>query len=409
MPEPPFPAQHQLILPLLAVLDEAGGAASPAAAAQALADKIALPAEHRERRATEGTAAGVNAWRRHVRWVRQKAVLQGLVANGDDHTWAVTDTGKNALQTARPGVVVTVYETEHGVALWAECESAVRYVEDGLVNLILTSPPYPLLRQKAYGNLGAEDYLEWLLACAASWQPKLADDGSLVLNLGDVWQPGQPTVAPYQEAVVLGLIQRGYVLAQRFAWENPAKMPAPAEWVTVRRVRVTPSLEQVYWFAKQPHPKADNRRVLRRYSESMRQRLAAGGDAAQRRPSGHDRREGAFGADHGGSIPHNLITAANTSSNDRYLRACRAAGLPVHPARFPAALPDFFVRFLTNEGDVVWDPFGGSGTTAEVCERLHRHWIVTEQSLAYLRGGAVRVADAPGFRPYVDGPAGGRA
>jgi site-specific DNA-methyltransferase (cytosine-N4-specific) len=181
-------------------------------------------------------------------------------------------------------------------------------------------------------------------------------------------------------------------------------MPAPAEWVTVRRVRLTPSVEQIYWLSKHPHPKADNRRVLRAYSAAMRRTLAAGGEARQRRPSGHDRVDGAFGHDRGGSIAHTLLTLPNTASNSPYLRACRARGLPIHPARFPDGLPEFFIRLLTDEGDVVWDPCGGSGVTAEVCERLGRHWITSERSLTYVEGSATRFDEHLGFTRHLAVP-----
>ena len=398
-----FPPQTQLILPLLEVLHEAGGQSTPQDAAEALADKVGIPQDARAARATTGRAAGAPLWYRHVRWVRQRAVFRDLIAKTATPVWELTDRGERALETCRPGIVITVYETEHGAALWAECEAAACYLEEGIVNLILTSPPYPLLRKKDYGNLPVSEWLDWLLRCAETWKRPLAEDGSVVINLGDVWEPGQPAVAPYQEEFVTRMVRElGYVLAQRFAWENPAKMPSPAEWVTVRRVRVTPSLEQLYWFSKTPNPKADNRHVLRPYSASMRRVLASGGEPAQNRPSGHARRDGAFSVDHGGSIPHNLIVVPNTASNDAYTRACKEAGLPVHPARFPASLPEFFIRFLTTEDDIVWDPFGGSGTTAEVCERLGRHWVLTEKRLAYLRGAAFRVQTALGFTPHLD-------
>jgi DNA modification methylase len=285
---------------------------------------------------------------------------------------------------------------EHGTALWAAAEDAVGYVEDGSVQLIVTSPPYPLLRQKAYGNASAQDYLDWFVKLAASWPQKLTPDGSIVLNLGDVWEAGQPTVSVYQERLLLRLIDDlGWQLCQRFAWQNPSKLPAPAEWVTIRRVRVKPSLEQVFWLTpanRQPY--ADNRMVLTPYSARMQARLAEGGERAAKRPSGYEFAEHAFAHDNGGAIPGSLITAPNTVSNDRYLQRCREEGLPAHPARFPAALPEFFIKFLTRPGDIVADWFGGSSTTGEVAERLGRRWITCDRVLAYVLGSRHRFPQA---------------
>lgn len=99
---------------------------------------------------------------------------------------------------------------------------------------------------------------------------------------------------------------------------------------------------------------------------------------------------GAFGRDNGGAIPGNLLQAANTESNSDYIRACKENGLPVHPARFPAALPEFFIKLLTQIDDHVFDPFGGSLTTAAVAERLQRRWTSSDCVLDYLEGGRHR-------------------
>ena len=77
---------------------------------------------------------------------------------------------------------------------------------------------------------------------------------------------------------------------------------------------------------------------------------------------------GAFGNDNGGAIPDNLIVAANTESNSDDIRGVKAAGLPVHPSRFPADLPETFIQFLSQAKDLVFEPFDGSLTTAAVAE-----------------------------------------
>ncbi len=171
-------------------------------------------------------------------------------------------------------------------------------------------------------------------------------------------------------------------------------MPSPAEWVTVRRVRCKSSVEQILWLSPTAHPYADNKSILVPYSEAMKKRLAAGGETSASRPSGYQIAAGAFGTDNGGAIPGNLITAANTESSSAYIAGCKAAGLPVHPARFPAALPEHFIKFLTKEQDLVFDPFGGSLTTAAAAERLNRRWIASEAVLDYLEGARLRFPDA---------------
>ncbi len=180
----------------------------------------------------------------------------------------------------------------------------------------------------------------------------------------------------------------GFHLAQDLFWHNPAKLPAPAEWVTVRRQRVKDSVEYLWWFSKTPFPKANNRKVLTEYSADMK-RLLRRGYKPKQRPSGHII-TAKFGNDHGGAIPSNLIERGNNESNSDYIRACAAAGYKVHPARFPRALPEFFIKFLTDENDVIVDPFAGSNMTGAVAEDLHRRWIAAEIREGYLLASRVR-------------------
>lgn len=384
--------QNQLVLPLIESIEEAGGQARIGSVYDAVAEKIGLPADERSARIEIGGQT-YNSFERSVRWAQQRAKRTGLLRPADDRDWILTEKGKASLRYAKPGLIMTVFVTEYGEALFGSCEEAVGLLDDGSVNLIFTSPPYPLLRKKEYGNEDESKYVDWFLRLADQWPRKLASDGSVVLNLGDAWRKGEPTLSLYQERLLIRLEDRlGLKLCQRFAWNNPSKMPAPAEWVTIRRVRVKPSLENVFWLSPNAAPYADNRQVLTPYSKSMQDVLKRGGQEAASRPAGYVMEEGAFGVDNGGAIPGNLIQAANTESNSNYIRACKAQGLPVHPARFPSALPEFFIKMLTRRDDHVFDPFGGSLTTAAVAERLKRRWTSSDCVLEYLMGGQNRFA-----------------
>lgn len=382
--------QSQLVLPLLEAMGEAGGRASASDVYDDVATRIGLDAGFRSARAAAG-GQSFNAFERDVRWAQQRAKLQGLMRPIGEGDWIITGKGERSLRTSRPGLVVTVFVTPSGQALYGSCEDAIGMLEDGSVNLIFTSPPYPLLHKKTYGNVDERTYVDWFLRIAEQWPRKLARDGSVAINLADVWRKGEPTISLYQERLLVRLEDElGLKLCQRFAWQNPSKMPVPAEWVTVRRVRVKPSLEQVYWLSASDQPYADNRQVLTPYSDRMAERIAGGGERAAKRPGGYAMRDGSFSADNGGAIPGNLITAPNTESNSAYIRQCKAAGLPVHPARFPAALPEFFVKLLTRTGDHVLDPFAGSLTTAAVAERLGRRWTACDTAYDYLAGAMAR-------------------
>ncbi len=291
------------------------------------------------------------------------------------------------------------YTTCYGATYVGDSIELMRALPDSCVNLIVTSPPFALQRKKQYGNVDASEYVEWFIGFAREFYRILADDGSFVLDLGGSWIKGEPTRSLYQFELVIELCKhlfpddpaRHFYLAEEFFWYNPARLPSPAEWVNVRRVRVKDAVNTVWWLSKTPNPKANNRNVLQPYSESMRS-LLKNGYRAKLRPSGHDISTN-FSKDNGGAIPANLLQIANTESNSYYQQMCRKTGIPVHPARFPAKLPEFFIKFLTDAEDVVLDPFAGSNVTGEVCERLERQWLSMELSEEYLRGSRFRFAN----------------
>ena len=107
------------------------------------------------------------------------------------------------------------------------------------------------------------------------------------------------------------------------------------------------------------------------------------------RPSGHDIGRG-FAKDNGGAVPSNLLQIPNTESNGLYLDGCKVVGEKQHPARFPAKLPEFFIRMLTDPGDVVLDIFSGSNTTGQVAEVEGRKWLSFELSRDYVATSAFR-------------------
>jgi site-specific DNA-methyltransferase (cytosine-N4-specific) len=294
---------------------------------------------------------------------------------------------------AHPGLLLTddvpVYSTPLGGAYEGDARRLLAALPSNSIDLVVTSPPYALEFQKEYGNAKKADYVAWLRPFAEQIHRVLSPTGSLVLNMGGSYNPGSPTRSLYHYKVVLMLVeQAGFHLAHECFWHNPAKRPSPAEWVNVRRQRIKDAVEYVWWFGKTEWPKADNRSVLVEYSKDMR-RLIERGYRAKVRPSGHVITP-KFQRDHGGSIPSNLIERGNNESNSAYMRACAAAGVKPHPARYPASLPDFFIRFLTDTNDLVLDPFAGSNTTGAVAEGLQRRWLSFELNGAYVAASRFR-------------------
>jgi DNA modification methylase len=267
-------------------------------------------------------------------------------------------------------------------------------------SLVVTSPPYALHFKKEYGNAEKHQYVDWFLPFAREIARVLTEDGSFVLNIGGSYNKGAPTRSIYHFKLLIALVEEiGLHLAQELFWYNPAKMPAPAEWVTVRRIRVKDSVEYVWWMSKTEWPKASNLNVLKPYSKDML-RLNARKVRETVRPSGHVISAGFDKIDAGGSIPSNMVSYeqtpedvlkfGNNSANDQYTIRCKEAGIKIHPARFPAALPEFFINLLTNPSDLVVDPFAGSNTTGAVAERLKRRWIAMELNEDYLEASKFR-------------------
>lgn len=296
------------------------------------------------------------------------------------------------------------YQTDFGAAYIGDSLEMMKNIPDGSINAVITSPPYALHFKKAYGNASKEDYVAWFLPFAKEILRILTEDGSFVLNIGGSYNKGTPTRSIYHFKLMVALVEEvNFHLAQECFWYNPAKMPVPAEWVTVRRIRIKDSVEYVWWFSKTPHPKASNRNVLKEYSPDMI-RLNKRGVRETVRPSGHNINSSFDKIDAGGAIPANVVEEqfwqeeypqdmlkfGNNAANDPYTKQCKAAGIKIHPARFPAALPEFFIKLLTDEFDVVLDPFAGSNTMGMVAEKLSRRWIALELSEDYLDASKFR-------------------
>lgn len=265
---------------------------------------------------------------------------------------------------------------------------------EGKVNLIFTSPPFPLNRKKRYGNETGDSYIRWLCAFGPLFKKMLTPDGSIVIEMGNSWEPGAPVMSTLALRALLEFQSKNSLhLCQEFIWQNPAKLPSPAQWVNVERIRVKDSFTKLWWMSSNLKPKANNQRVLQEYSKAMKDLLRKGSYNAGKRPSEHDIGETSFLRNNGGAIPSNVLMYPNTLSSDAYQTFCRAKKLQLHPARMPIDLAKFFIKFLTEPGDIVLDPFGGSNTTGAAAEALERFWISIEDMEDYINGSRGRFGD----------------
>jgi site-specific DNA-methyltransferase (cytosine-N4-specific) len=284
------------------------------------------------------------------------------------------------------------YMTEFGGAYCGDAQHLLACLADESVDLVFTSPPFALQRQKEYGNEAQHAYVQWLIPFCRDVHRILKPSGSFVLDLGGAYMKGRPVRSLHNYRILLHLCDElDFRLAEEFFWYNPAKLPSPIEWVNKRKIRAKDAVNTLWWLSKTDMPKANVSNVLVPYSQRMRRLLqdAAKHYTPKKRPSGHDIGEG-FATENDGAIPSNMLEIPNTDSNSLYLRLCRLANIKGHPARFPEQLPAFFIDFLTDPGDLVLDFFAGSNTTGTVAEQKERRWVAFEIKPEYVASSVFR-------------------
>jgi len=275
----------------------------------------------------------------------------------------------------------------------------------GKVSLIFTSPPFPLVTKKRYGNETGPAYLKWLTALAPKLSELLASDGSIVIEIGNAWVEGSPLMSTLPLETLLAFKNAAKLhLCQTVICHNPARLPSPAAWVTVKRIRLKDSYTHVWWMSRSEFPKADNLNVLTPYSKQMKKLLKTRHYNAGKRPSGHVISDTGFLTDHGGAIapnvidftekeaklPSSLLKFSGTRWDAKYQQYCKNIDVASHPARMQVELAAFFIKFLTTRNDLVLDPFAGSNTTGAIAEQLGRNWISVEAKSEYVEGSKGR-------------------
>lgn len=392
--------QSALRLPLISTLDMMGGRARPGDVYAAIAARLGLDddALAATRRSSDGRAHKLFA--QQVRWARQTAVVDGLVSKDVRGVWDLTQAGRRfaRLTKVKPGYVVMLYRRDDGIALCAHAEDAASVIGKGSLDLILTSPPYPVV-QRAYGRFDVGEWLTWMRDLVGLWKELLTPQGTLAVNLMDVHASGSPNLDPYVERFTLSCLDdHGLKLAGRMPWASPTKL-GHIEWTAKRKVRPRNVLEHVLLFSPSDHPNWDATRLPRRPAPARSaSKLASDARRAGKimgtsvRPSGLDINLQAFAA--GERLSDNLISAGGASGADAYSRRCRAAGIAPHPARFPIEVPKRVILLTTDVGETVYDPMAGSNTTGMVASMLNRRWISSEPVLDYARSSELRFSSS---------------
>ncbi|MBB5295450.1 site-specific DNA-methyltransferase [Deinococcus metallilatus] len=269
------------------------------------------------------------------------------------------------------------YLTARGEAYLGDALDLLGRLEDDSVNLILASPPLP--RPKDYGHKPEEEFVAELSKFARLAQRKLRRDGSLVLHLSSAYRRGVPARSLHSFRALLHLCDDlGFYLAQDFYWHNPRRPLWQPEWVNKRKLRVRDGVDTVWWLGKTEWPKANVANVLVEHPTQ-----AALFDLDWRETDWLD-------MDGEGLIPPNLIRTAVEDPGGPYLEGRRALRLQGDPSRLPAALSEFFIRFLTEPGDEVVNVFDGSNAAGLIAEREERRWLSFEANPEHLAASAFR-------------------
>lgn len=346
-----------------------------------------------------------NLMARKVRWHQQTMKHAGILERLPDARgiWRLTTQTSKGLHEINNGVSVVGFSTDLGIAILGSCDTVFAAI-DAPITLTVTSPPYPLARSRDYGNVPETAYIDWILKTLEPVVKNLVQGGSICLNLSnDIFERGLPSRSMYLERLLLALHDKlGLKLMDRLVWENKSKPPGPVIWASMKRVQLNVGWEPIYWLTNDPlSVKSNNRRVLIEHTERHMRFIEQGGVLKHTVSSdgAHTKRVGSYSQATPGRIPKNVLSFAGTCGDQRqYRKHAREAGFPVHGATMPIKLASFLIELLSEPGDLVADPFGGSLTTAAAAERLGRRWLTTEKIAEYLIGGSVRFKDADGFQ-----------
>lgn len=371
----------------------------------AVAERAGLDREQMRVRSPIGRTAKLHSLtERAIRWHTQTLKHMGVIKRVESErgVWELVERTRQGLHVPAIPVKLVAFSTDLGVAIWGDNMDVLARLDEP-VHLVLTSPPYPLAKPRSYGNPPIQQYVEFILRSIEPLLRTLAHGASLVLNFSnDVFEPGSPARSTYIERIVIALEDHfGLHLMDRLPWVNFSKAPGPVQWASKHRYHLNVGYEPLVWLCNAPHATfADNRRVLEPHTDRHLQLIAGGGEhrAASYADGAYRLHEGKFGTPTEGRIPRNVLMRGHRCADAiQYRKDASHLGLRSHGAVMPSGVADFLVRYLTEEGQLVVDNWGGKGTTGLVAERLGRRWMIIDRVMDYLRAGGESFRNFPGF------------
>jgi site-specific DNA-methyltransferase (adenine-specific)/site-specific DNA-methyltransferase (cytosine-N4-specific) len=250
-----------------------------------------------------------------------------------------------------------------------DCLDVLKTLEDNSIDLIVTSPPYSDQRKSTYGGIHPDKYVEWFLPISAELLRVLKPTGSFVLNIKEKVVNGERHT--YVIELILALRRQGWLWTEEYMWHK--KNSFPGKWPN----RLRDAWERLLHFNKDKKFNMYQDEVKIPIGDWSTKRLANLSETDKTRDeskvgSGFGKKiENWVGKDM--VLPDNVMYMATESSNKN------------HSAAYPEGLPEWFIKLFTQEGDVVLDPFLGSGTTSRVANRLNRHSIGIEMNEEYYK------------------------
>lgn len=378
----PF-SRSELILPVLKLVADAGHA-SPRDLYDEISRVLGLDPSIREHVA-HFNGRPHRLYDRTVRWAMQDCKRQGWLFSEGRERWRVTEAGNEALGRVQPGVQLVIFRTELGKAIAAVAQEAAGIVDAGSVQALFTSPLFPLCSTlKSYGTMTPADWLPWMVDLIEAWMPLMRADGCLAVHLGSaIYYRGMPAISSYRERFVLAVQDElGLYRMPDLYWEQPKRWPN-LEWGAKRGMHPRPAVDPIYIFSSSRTPFMDAAGM-----RGERTVPARPGGAPGQRASGIIVGKRTF-AEGKTAFPSSLIRAGSGSA-DRWRKRLKESGLPPHPCPMPVAVPRFAIELLTRPGDLVFDPFFGSGSTGAAAEELGRRWVGIDHHAVLLRGAALR-------------------
>lgn len=344
-----------------------------------------------------------NTFHRKVRWAQQSLKQAGLIEKVGRGQWSLTKDGKQTLTRINVDKYMIAASTELGAVIWGNSVNVFDRAITEDVHLCVTSPPY-LGIVRSYGNHdSANEYIDFLLSVLTPIRKRMLPGANLALNLTNdsVLKKAFGARSNYLEKLIIKLgDELDLTLMDRLVWHAPDKAPKSYQ-VTKARTHLTSKYEPVLWFCTEPSKTfADNRRVLTPYKDQMKKIIAQGGEKRAHFDKDYtpNSRNGGFSTDNGGSIPGNILTFPTRCNENRKVQAyARELQLPVHGALYPEALASFLIKWLSPEGGMVIDPFGGYLSTASAAEKANRHWLTSELHWEYIKPALLRFKSCLNF------------